>query len=437
MKAGEDPGSLSFKTLDTDFPLCSNCLALVIGGTGSGKSYFTYNYVLPTYIEHFDVKWIMICSKTAACDATLQAALAKCRANVIIDSRIERLFDTAQLIRAQSMKVKFVERLIKAKNPKKELEVIKKEIVKMKTYPTMQNELRDLVSVLKTITDPENYFVTRKGEDAFGDIEGEKNARFEHTYIKKTQEQREKEYRKRKPEDEAKRWPMNDDSDKEKEIDDLLSSSSDNEDACIQVVNLENPVLTQIAVENKYDDSESDPEKAAIELSFGIIVHSDHKINKEESYRLILKRIRENLTNYLIAGVAVFGEDYQPIFIIVDDNAVSHELSNPNSQFTQLCLTRRHLHCNIVILVQGVTYINTSIRRNATSMHLLPTMSNEDLKLIEKRLPKGLINTELADRYLQNTQHGIRDQQMTHIFMATNPSMIVDGLPDSITQYKL
>ncbi|MGM9858775.1 MAG: hypothetical protein ACI311_05980, partial [Bacilli bacterium] len=107
--------------------------------------------------------------------------------------------------------------------------------------------------------------------------------------------------------------------------------------------------------------------------------------------------MKQNVENLYIASLEVFGPIHQPILIIVDDNAVNSELSNPRSNFTQLCITRRHLHCSILILVQSVTFINTNIRRNATSYHLLPTMSSEGLKLIEKRLPRSLLDGELAD----------------------------------------
>lgn len=439
----KDPGALTYKILDQDFPLCSNSLSLVIGGTGSGKSYFTYNYLLPAYIEHFEVKWVIICSKTASCDTTLQRALAKCGAGVIIDSNISSLFQTAQKIRAQAIKTEYIRFLAKHKDPEETgIAELKQKIVKMKTYPALQEELRDLMKILENICDPDNYTVIPKfsnKEQAF--MEGE---RFKHTYIKPDREELEKgrrEVYKNKIDPETdKKYPM-----AEPTKDDLSESnpedteSTDNDDACIQLLTLENTVVNKIAEDNKYDDDDSDPEKTTIELSYAIIVksHSGHKIGKERTKQLINKRIKANLQNLLIAGEEVYGPEYQPILLVVDDNAVSSELSNPNSAFTQLCLTRRHLHCNIVILVQGVTYINTSIRRNATSMHLLPTMSGEDLKLIEKRLPKGLINDELASRYLSNTQHGTRDQQMTHIFMASNPSSIVDGLPDCISQFKL
>lgn len=428
----EDPGSLTYKILDEDFPQCSNCLSLVIGGTGSGKSYFTYNYLLPTYAEHFEVKWVIICSKTAGCDKTLQAALDKCGVNVIIDPVIGSLFTTAQQIRAQALKTEFIKLLIDSPDPEETMEkVIKKRVVKMKTYPALQNELRDVIAKLEPIIDPTSYNVIKKNLEEDSDDQEDK---WNRTYIREEP----KKFRPHKddPIEEMKKYPKpeptkGDGSETDPE------STSDNDEACVQIVTLENPVLTKVALDNRYDPDESDPEKTTIELSFAIIVKGNRKISEKMEGKLIAERIKHNLRNLLIASEEIYGPDYQPILLIVDDNAVSSELSNQNSSFTQLCLTRRHLHCNVVILVQGVTYINTSIRRNATSMHLLPTMSDEDLKLIEKRLPRGLINTELAERYLQNVQHGERNQQMTHIFMSSNPSKIIDGMPDSLAQYKL
>lgn len=410
-----DPSALNYRILDPDFPLCSNCLALTIGGTGSGKSYFTYNFFLPAYIEYFGVKWVLVCSKTAGCDATLRAALDKCGANIVIDPHLNELFRTAQQIRAQAIKTEYLQNVVKAKSFSKELNEIKKHVTQMKTYPVMQSELRELIQMVETIVDPDNYTVIQRSDL---EASNDKSDRYIDKYASKII---------RDDPESIQRHFDNEPLDEE--------SNSDNDDACIQLVTLENPVVTKIAQDNKYDDSESDPEKTTIELSFAIVLK--HKASKTLAQRLILERIKHNLRNLQIAAEEVYGEAFQPILIIVDDNAVSGELSNQNSSFTQLCLTRRHLHCNIDILVQGVTYINTSIRRNATSYHLLPTMSDEDLKLIEKRLPKGLIQGELSERYLENIRNPERSQQMTHIFVAANPPAIVDGLPDCLEQYKL
>ena len=149
--------------------------------------------------------------------------------------------------------------------------------------------------------------------------------------------------------------------------------------------------------------------------------------------------MKENVENLAIATEEVFGTEYQPILIVVDDNAVNNELSNPRSSFTQLCITRRHLHCSLVVLVQSVTFVNTNLRRNATSYHLLPTMSPEDLKLIRKRLPIKLRQNgeTLEDRYIRNIENPDRTQKMTHVF-TTNPyDILVDGCPDCVTQYKI
>lgn len=422
-----DPSALNFKILDKDFPLCSNCLSLTIGGTGSGKSYFTYNYFLPAYIDYFKVKWVLVCSKTAGCDATLRAALDKCGANVIIDPSLTKLFNTAQQIRAQALKTEFLKKLNKAKNYDNVIEELKKQITQMKTYPTMQAEARDMMKIIEGITDPDNYTIIPKFEpnESHPDKEDRYIDKYASKIIRDDRNSIEWHYRAN---------PDNPE-DKDSSVPSDSNLSSENDDACVQVIRLENPVLTKIAQDNKYSESESDPEQTTIELSFAIILKN--KPSKSLETKLKKQRMKHNLKNLLIAAKDVYGPEYQPSLIIVDDNAVSSELSNQNSSFTQLCLTRRHLHCNINILVQGVTYLNTSLRRNATSYHLLPTMSEEDIKLIEKRLPKGLNQGELEDRYVENTQAKERSQQMTHIFIAANPPKIIDGLPDCIEQYKL
>lgn len=423
-----DPSALNYKILDKEFPLCSNCLSLVIGGTGSGKSYFTYNYLLPTYVERFKVLWILICSRTASCDATLRASLDKCDANVVIDPYIEQLFETAQQVRAQALKTEYLERMVKAKNSKEELAKIKHLVTQMKSYPIIQSELRDLISIIENVLDEDNYTIINHGIVGLnGDPDREEGYvdKYASKIIRDDRDSIIRHY-KAHPDNPADLEPdaVNED--------DL---SSENEDACIQFVTLENPVLTKIAEDNRYDEDESEPEKTTIELNFGIVLK--RKPSTRIAKRLIQERIKFNLENLKIAARDVYGPTYQPMLIIVDDNAVSNELYNQRSQFTQLCLTRRHLHCNIVILVQGVSYINTNIRRNATSYHLLPTMSKEDLKLIQSRLPEGLLKDELQDKYIQNIHAKDRDQQTTHIFIASNPPKVIDGLPDCIAQYKL
>lgn len=436
-----DPSALNFHTFDSDFPLCTNCLALTIGGTGSGKSFFTYNFFLPIYAENFGVQWLIICSKTAGCDATLRAALAKNNVEIIIDPDISRLFTTTQEIRAQALKMDFLEQIYKsfkkgAQSYKHTIEKIKHEVTQLRTYPVMQQELRDFLATVEAITDEDNYVVIvnnanfddtaegRPSEDRYLDryaskiIRDDRKALYDHFKVNATHRET--------GDSEVDNYTA--------DGEDPLSSEDDN-DACIQMIELENPVAKKIAQDNKYDDKESDPEPVTLELNFGVVLKRKAAKNLQE--KLVHQRILYNLTNFAEAAKEVYGAKYQPVLIIVDDNAVSSELSNQNSRFTQLCLTRRHLHCNVNILVQGVTYLNTSLRRNATSYHLLPTISEEDLKLIEKRLPKGLMEGELAERYIANTRAKDRTQRMTHIFIASNPPVIVDGLPDCALQYKI
>ncbi|MGM9858777.1 MAG: hypothetical protein ACI311_05990 [Bacilli bacterium] len=137
----EDFASLTYKIFDKkEFPLVNNGLSLIIGGAGSGKSYFMYNYLLKIYIHFFKAAHILICSKTAACDTTLQKSLSqyKHNKNIIIDSSMSRLFDVAQIIRAQAIKTQWCNELIHIKTPsiekyRLEIRKFKNEILSLNT----------------------------------------------------------------------------------------------------------------------------------------------------------------------------------------------------------------------------------------------------------------------------------------------------------------
>lgn len=412
----EDKSSLSYKILGRDFPLGTNFLALVIGGAGSGKSYFTYNYLLPIMHEYFDHQYVIICSKTAGCDSTLNKVLSNIGMKPIIDPSITNMFRVVQLIRAQSLKTQILEDMIKHHTS---LSAIKKRIVGFKMYPVIQEELNKLYDILEEICDKKNYdIIIRNPRLSHFMKNSESGSMF---YVRdKENDASDREYEEEEWDEDFATWPVELINPLDKYIEDLESMPGDN---------------GKKKKKNKKNDEESsDDESTTVELTTGIIIKRQIAL-KLKDY-LIRKQIRNNLMNLYIAAKEVYGPTYQPVTVIVDDNSVSSELSNPNSQFTQLCLTRRHLYCSIIVLVQGVTYINTSIRRNATSYHLLPTMSEEDLKLIDKRLPKGLLDKELFNKYLENIAKKDRDQQMTHIF-TVNPPSVIDGLPDIVKQYKI
>ena len=452
MKNKEDFSSLTYNIFDLkDFPLVNNSLALIIGGAGSGKSYFTYNYLLSIYVEYFKVQHVLICSKTAACDSTLQKALANFdNLNIVIDSDMEKLFGTAQLIRAQALKTLWCEQLATSRSNNSlksignHIRKLKNEILSMKSYPILQQELRTFLDkTLDPIFDVENYHIINKSKYSNPRIHNvlgpSGKDQLDNMYIKKV---RDKQGNLLKEEDIL--------DDENKKAQDFFydnsdfsddSEDSDNDYASVQTVVLNNPITEQNLKELIYDEKDQEDydkreDNCVIELSYGIVVHAKTKLSEAARERLIVKRMKENIVNLMYAAKEVYGDIFQPILIIVDDNAVNTELSNPRSSFSQLCITRRHLHCNIIILAQSVTYINTTIRRNATSYHLLPTMSSEDLKLIEKRLPEGIMSGELRTRYLRNIQNPDRTQKMTHVFNVNPYNKVIDGCPDCVSQFK-
>lgn len=98
---------LDYHIFDKEFPLGSNPLGFVIGGTGSGKSYLTYNIIIPIYIKDFKVRDILICNNTGRLDHTLDAAISnykKIDKDVAVKFlTVEQAYQECQLIRCESM----------------------------------------------------------------------------------------------------------------------------------------------------------------------------------------------------------------------------------------------------------------------------------------------------------------------------------------------
>ena len=60
---------------DEEYPLHNCLLGVICGSTNSGKSYFTYKYILPAYIKDGAIKTILICSRTGKYDQTTSSLL--------------------------------------------------------------------------------------------------------------------------------------------------------------------------------------------------------------------------------------------------------------------------------------------------------------------------------------------------------------------------
>lgn len=396
MSGKRDPADLLSKIFDRTYPLNNHTVSVILGGSGSGKSYFCYNILTKIYLDNFDVFHLLICSKTARCDKTLSDALQDLEREypyLQIDLiGIGELAEKCQEIRANSLKSEYLNKLCQIRSHKEMVKYIDREIEeKMKTmsqFPRIQEELYLMIDDLRLLLDPESYRIeainTPKGMVAPERLE---------TLDK----------------------------------DERRTIFSDPEKFDINyVVNFQGLGINH----QVFSTYETKPQ----------IVIDYH--NRELSEREYLDQVYRGIMRYLVRDILlqrraqlVFGNSYQPILAIVDDNVGDAELIRPHSALTQLIYLRRHLHTSLFILSQSATGINTNIRRNTNSFHLLPSISNADLKLINDRLPAQLGIRDIKDRYLENTENEDRNQRMTSLFCVAPYNCVVDGAPPCVEEY--
>lgn len=395
MEKKKDPADLLSNIFNEEYPLNNHTVSIILGGAGSGKSYFCYNILTKIYLDNFDVYHLFICSRTAKCDHTLNEAfdnLEKEYPHLQIDLiNINELADKCQEIRAKALKSEYLNKLCNIKDHKTMLKYIDKDIEeKMKTmsqFPRIQEELYLMIDDLRTLLDPESYRIesinTPPGMIAPRKLE--------------TMDEEEK-----------------------------RTIFSDPEQFDINyVVNYQGLGINN----NVFQNYETKPQ---IIIDYHNKELSEKEFN-EQIYKAIMKFIHTILTER--RAEMVFGNSYQPILAIIDDNVGDRELMNPNSPLTHLIYLRRHLHTSLFILSQSATGINTNIRRNTNSFHLLPSISNADLKLINDRLPAQLGIKDIKDRYLENSQNKDRNQRMTSLFCVSPYNMMVDGAPSCVQEY--
>ena len=142
----DNKSDLCYWIFNQEYPLHNCLLGVVCGSTNSGKSYFTYKYILPAYIKNNAVKTILICSRTGKYDATTAAELdAPIYKNVAIDFvKIEETYERCQLIRSNAIINEYIEKFMNAKNDDEVGSLLKKLKKTIKTVSDLQiihNEL--------------------------------------------------------------------------------------------------------------------------------------------------------------------------------------------------------------------------------------------------------------------------------------------------------
>ena len=130
---------LNYWIFNDDYPLHNCALGIICGSTNSGKSYFTYKYILPAYIKNNAVKTILICSRTGKYDQTTSNELDNpIYKNIAIDFiKIEDSYKQCQLIRSNAIVNEYIELFM---NPSSEHEV-EKTLKKLRNLIKSSSEL--------------------------------------------------------------------------------------------------------------------------------------------------------------------------------------------------------------------------------------------------------------------------------------------------------
>ena len=123
---------------------------------------------------------------------------------------------------------------------------------------------------------------------------------------------------------------------------------------------------------------------------------------------------------------------FNPVIVVFDDYSGSDEFIKPYSDIHKLIFCRRHLHLTMVMSVQSLTTISTSIRRNCTEFICFSTLSPKDVKLLSDRIPIQYTYKELMNDFIKISQEDNRNQKIITIFTVFPYHKIVIGLPECV-----
>ena len=120
MEEKENKSALNYYIFDEEYPLHNCLLGVICGSTNSGKSYFTYKYILPAYIKDGAIKTILICSRTGKYDQTTSSLLDDpIYKDICIDFvKPNETYERCQLIRSNAIINEYIEKFMNVKNEK-------------------------------------------------------------------------------------------------------------------------------------------------------------------------------------------------------------------------------------------------------------------------------------------------------------------------------
>ena len=128
MNEKENKSALNYYIFDKEYPLHNCLLGVICGSTNSGKSYFTYKYILPAYIKDGAIKTILICSRTGKYDQTTSSLLDDpIYKDICIDFvKIDETYERCQLIRSNAIINEYIDKFMNVKNEDEISSLLKK-----------------------------------------------------------------------------------------------------------------------------------------------------------------------------------------------------------------------------------------------------------------------------------------------------------------------
>ena len=128
MNEKENKSALNYYIFDEEYPLHNCLLGVICGSTNSGKSYFTYKYILPAYIKDGAIKTILICSRTGKYDQTTSSLLDDpIYKDVCIDFvKPDETYERCQLIRSNAIINEYIDKFMNVKNEEEISSLLKK-----------------------------------------------------------------------------------------------------------------------------------------------------------------------------------------------------------------------------------------------------------------------------------------------------------------------
>ena len=128
MNEKENKSAYNYYIFDEEYPLHNCLLGVICGSTNSGKSYFTYKYILPAYIKDGAIKTVLICSRTGKYDQTTSSLLddpiyKDCCIDFV---NLEDTYERCQLIRSNAIINEYIDKFMNVKNEEEISSLLKK-----------------------------------------------------------------------------------------------------------------------------------------------------------------------------------------------------------------------------------------------------------------------------------------------------------------------